>query len=255
MIAHAPREFVLSRVVPVVSHPAFSPVLRAAGDVAAGFIRCTSSYWTVAADRLHPRLAGRFWSKASYGARAGSGYDSRRFRAWFLGLGNGCRAYRVGRLQTSQVLVEISLVASCWRLARLIVTPLGALVAVRVLTALFFKFVNAQPVSDLIELPFWALARVGFYAPCAGDGCVDGLMIGRGSPARPRQICQRHPRQTMVALCSPTAAGAGAAARWRTPGPYLCGALSWLAGAASGVGDRGRLARAAHRSCLGRPPA
>jgi len=125
---------------------------------------------------------------------------------------------------TSQVLVAISLVA-LWRLARLIVTRSPRWSPCCAGRRHLLHFVDAQPVSDLIELPLLgAGAAWSFYRGLAcGARLVDGCLLGPvAPPARPTANMSRPPRITMVAFMS-RARRRGAC--WRTPGPYLCGAL------------------------------
>src|SRR5262249_26367816 len=126
----------------------------------------------------------------------------------------------------SQLLVAVSLWA-VWRLARSIVTPLGALISVLVLEGvLFFNYGTPNLFPGLIELPFWALATWSFF--------------------RALPVCRSRGRM-LLGLCLAGAAyakyvGAVLAAvmigfmlveprarrRWRTPGPYLCAGLCLL---------------------------
>ena len=120
-------------------------------------------------------------------------------------------------------MVAISLVAR-WRRARLIVTPLGALVAVLVLDgAIFFNFMTPNLYPDLIELPFWALAAWSFYRALRWGRLADWLLLGLWlAGAAYGKYVSALLALTMVGfmLAEPRARRC-----WRTPGPWLCGAL------------------------------
>jgi 4-amino-4-deoxy-L-arabinose transferase-like glycosyltransferase len=155
------------------------------------------------------------------------GYDQPPFQGWLLGFLDSAFGYqRWVVFLASQALVAICLWA-VWRLARLIVTPLGALLSVMLLDGiLFFNFASPNLFPDLIELPFWALATWSFYRALRFGRLLDWLLLGLClAGAAYGKYVSFVLALVMVGfmLLEPQARRV-----WRTPGPYLCAALCLL---------------------------
>jgi hypothetical protein len=155
------------------------------------------------------------------------GYDQPPFQGWLLGFLDSVFGYqRWVVFLASQILVAICLWA-VWRLARLIVTPLGALISVMLLDGvLFFNFASPNLFPDLIELPFWALATWSFYRALRFGRLLDWLLLGLClAAAAYGKYVSFVLALVMVGfmLLEPQARRA-----WRKSGPYLCAALCLL---------------------------
>jgi hypothetical protein len=155
------------------------------------------------------------------------GYDQPPFQGWLLGFLDGLFGYqRWAVFLASQVLVAICLWA-VWRLARLIVNPLGALISVMLLDGiLFFNFASPNLFPDLIELPLWALATWSFYRALRFGRLLDWLILGLClAGAAYGKYVSFVLALVMIGfmLIEPQARRS-----WRTPGPYLCAALCLL---------------------------
>jgi hypothetical protein len=140
-------------------------------------------------------------------------------------------AYRVvGRVEVVYLLGPLSAVVclyAVWRLARRLVGPLEALIAVIALEGVhFYQFSVVKFAHDQMQLPFWALTALFLYRALTEARTRDWLLSG-----------------AMLALCfwSKYAAFALAGSvglfllldkdarrAWRTPGPYLM-ALAFMA--------------------------
>src|SRR5262249_41975996 len=146
-------------------HQSAPILLRARPDaLLAGFLLLHVVVWTVLPIAFTHALPVDLVEGVVWGQGWQLGYDQPPFQAWFLGLADSLTgSQRCAVYLLSQILVAISL-GAVWRLARLIVAPLGALVAVLVLDGvLFFNFLTPNLFPDLIELPFWALSAWSFY--------------------------------------------------------------------------------------------
>lgn len=155
------------------------------------------------------------------------GYDQPPFQGWLLGFLDGLFGYqRWTVFFASQVLVAICLWA-VWRLSRLIVSPLGALLSVMLLDGvLFFNFASPNLFPDLIELPFWALATWSFYRALRFGRRFDWLILGLclAGAAYGKYVSF----VLALVMIGFMAIEPQARRSWRTPGPYLCATLCLL---------------------------
>lgn len=155
------------------------------------------------------------------------GYDQPPFQGWLLGFLDITLGYqRWVVFLASQVLVATCFWA-VWRLARLIVNPLGALLSVTLLDGvLFFNFGSPNLFPDLIELPFWTLATLSFYRALRFERLLDWLLLGfclAGAAYGKYVSFLLALAMIGFMLIEPQARRA-----WRKPGPYLCAALCLL---------------------------
>jgi hypothetical protein len=142
------------------------------------------------------------------------------FQAWLLGAANWLTEYQRWAIYLlSQLLVAIGFWA-IWRLARLMTSPLGALVSVLTLEGvLFFNFMTPNLFPDLIELPFWALATGSFYRALRFRHLHDWVLLGLWLAAA---AYAKYVGAVLAAvmigfmLIEPQARRC-----WRTPGPYV----------------------------------
>src|SRR5262249_43082965 len=123
----------------------------------------------------------------------------------------------------SQLAIAVSFWA-IWQLARSIVSPLGALIAVLLLegTATFTRY-SPEFNANIVELPFWALAGWSFHRALrlhrSGDWALLGVWLALAGYGK-----------YVAALLAATMVGfllldPLARRSWRTAGPYLCAAI------------------------------
>jgi Dolichyl-phosphate-mannose-protein mannosyltransferase len=148
-------------------------------------------------------------------------------QAWLLGATDWLVGYQRWAIYlVSQILITTGFWA-VWRVARLIVTPLGALVAVLTLEGVvFFNFMTPNLFPDLIELPFWALATWSLFRALRFGRRSDWLLLGLWlAGAAYAKYVGAILAAVMIAfmLIEPQARRC-----WRTAGPYLAAGLCLL---------------------------
>jgi hypothetical protein len=210
------------RTAPAAASPWSMP-----GRLMAGYVLLHLVVWTLMPLAFAHALPVDLVEGVVWGQGWQLGYDQPPFQAWFLGAADSLFGYqRWAVYLLSQILVAVSLVA-IWRLARMIVSPVGALVAVMILDGtIFFNLMTPNLYPDLIELPFWALAAGSFYRALRFGRRSDWLLLGLWlAGAAYGKYVGALLAATMVAfmLAEPQARRC-----WRTAGPYLCGGLCLL---------------------------
>jgi len=123
----------------------------------------------------------------------------------------------------SQVAVAVSFWA-VWRLASLIVRPLGALIAVLLLEGIaYFTRISPEFNPNVLQLPFWALAAWSFYRAIRSGGVRDwallGLWLALAAYSKYSSVF------LALAMIGFLVLDSQARSSWRTPGPYLCAAV------------------------------
>ena len=147
-------------------------------------------------------------------------YPQPPLQAWLLGGIDWLTGYqRWAVYLVGQLLVAIAFWA-VWRLARSIVSPLGALVSVLILEGVpFFNLMTPNLFPDLVELPFWALATGAFYHALRFGRLRQWALLGLWLAAA---AYAKYVGAVLAAvmigflLVEPHARRS-----WRTPGPYL----------------------------------
>jgi 4-amino-4-deoxy-L-arabinose transferase-like glycosyltransferase len=152
------------------------------------------------------------------------GYSQPPLQAWLLGTADLLSGYQRWTVYLlSQLLVAVSF-WGVWRLAALIVSPLGALLSVLILEGVpFFNFMTPNLYPDLIELPFWALAGWSLYRALRFARPLDWALLGVWlAIAAYGKYVSALLAAVMVGfmVVEPQARRC-----WRTPGPYLCAVL------------------------------
>jgi hypothetical protein len=155
------------------------------------------------------------------------GYDQPPLQAWLVGAVDWTFGYRRWAVfLTSQILVAVCLWA-VWRLARSIVTPLGALVSVLLLEGvLYFNVGSPNLFPDLIELPAWALSVASLHRALRRGSPFDWAVLGLClAAAAYGKYTSAVLAAVMVGflLLEPEARRS-----WRSPGPYLCASVCLL---------------------------
>src|SRR6266404_7074703 len=129
----------------------------------AAFLALHLLVWTALPALLYPNLPLDLIEALTYGREWQLGYDKLPPLPWWLIEGT----YRLFGSDTALYLVAQATVVAAfclvWVLARRLVGPLGALVAVLIVDGLhYFNFTAPKFNHDVIQLPLWALAGVSF---------------------------------------------------------------------------------------------
>jgi 4-amino-4-deoxy-L-arabinose transferase-like glycosyltransferase len=139
--------------------------------------------WTALPAALYPNLPLDLIEALTYGREWQLGYDKLPPLPWWLVE----IIYRLVGLDTAYYLMaEVTVLAAfalVWSLARRLVGPAGALVAVLTIDGLhYFNFTAPKFNHDVIQLPFWALAGVSFHTALRSGQlrhwCLLGVALG-----------------------------------------------------------------------------
>lgn len=181
--------------------------------------------WTALPAALYPNLPLDLIEAHVYGREWQLGYDKLPPLPWWM-------VEAVGRVfgadlflyALAQVAV-LSAFALVWAMARRLVGPLAALVAVLLLDGLhYMHFTAAKFNHDVIQLPFWALAGVAFWAALRSGRLLDWALLGLGLGLA------LWAKYFVVVLALPLGlfllVDRQARAHWATPGPYVAAAVA-----------------------------
>jgi len=138
-----------------------------------------AALWTLLPATLYPNLPLDLIEALTYGREWQLGYDKLPPLPWWLIEGT----YRLFGSDTALYLVaQVTVVAAfglVWVLARRLVGPLGALVAVLIVDGLhYFNFTAPKFNHDVIQLPLWALAGVSFHGALRSGRLRDWAGLG-----------------------------------------------------------------------------
>jgi 4-amino-4-deoxy-L-arabinose transferase-like glycosyltransferase len=184
-----------------------------------------AALWTTLPATLYPNLPLDLIEALTYGREWQLGYDKLPPLPWWLVE----IAYRLFGADTVYYLVaQITVLAAfalVWTLARRLVGPAGALVAVLIVDGLhYFNFTAPKFNHDVIQLPFWALAGLSFHAALRGgrlrDWCLLGLSFGLALWAKYFIVMLALPLAFFLVL-DPRARPA-----LKTPGPYVAALIA-----------------------------
>ncbi|MBI4275403.1 MAG: glycosyltransferase family 39 protein [Rhizobiales bacterium] len=135
--------------------------------------------WTALPTAIYPNLPLDLIEAMTYGREWQLGYDKLPPIPWWvieilrIVIGHDFAYYAF-----AQVTV-IAAFAIVWAMARSLVGPLGALVAIFVIDGLhYFNFTAAKFNHDVVQLPFWALAGYAFWSALRGGKIVWWLVLG-----------------------------------------------------------------------------
>jgi 4-amino-4-deoxy-L-arabinose transferase-like glycosyltransferase len=205
----------------VAASPAAGPALLA------GFILLHVAVWTIlplAFTHSLPRdvVQGIMWSQGWQ-----LGYDQPPFQAWILAAVDWLAGYRRWAIFLASQLLVATAFWAVWRLARLVVSPLGALVSVLLLDGvIFFNYNTRNLYPDLIGLPLWTLATLAFYRALRlarlADWAVLGLSLAAAAYGKYTSAI------LAVVMIGFMLVEPQARRHWRLPGPYLCAGICLL---------------------------
>jgi 4-amino-4-deoxy-L-arabinose transferase-like glycosyltransferase len=138
-----------------------------------------AAVWTVLPATLYPNLPLDLIEALTYGREWQLGYDKLPPLPWWV-IEVAYRAFGVDTVYylISQITV-LAAFALVWILARRLVGPAGALVAVLIVDGLhYFNFTAAKFNHDVIQLPFWALAGLAFHGALRTGRMRDWCLLG-----------------------------------------------------------------------------
>ena len=186
-----------------------------------------AALWTALPATLYPNLPLDLIEALTYGREWQLGYDKLPPLPWWIIE----IAYRLFGVDTVYYLIaQVTVLAAfalVWMLARRLVGPAGALVAVLIVDGLhYFNFTAAKFNHDVIQLPFWALAGLAFHGALRGgrlrDWCLLGLALGIALWAKYFVIILAAPLALFL-LLDPDARPA-----LRTAGPYVAALVALI---------------------------
>ena len=176
--------------------------------------------WTALPSALYPNLPLDLIEALTYGREWQLGYDKLPPLPWWIIEA----AYRLfGPDAVFYLIAQLTVLAAfalVWLLARRLVGPVGALVAVLIIDGLhYFNFTAAKFNHDVIQLPFWALAGLAFHGALRGgrmrDWCLLGLAGGLALWAKYFVVMLAVPLALFLLV------DRDARPALKTPGPYV----------------------------------
>jgi 4-amino-4-deoxy-L-arabinose transferase-like glycosyltransferase len=145
----------------------------------AAFALLHATLWTALPSALYPNLPLDLIEALTYGREWQLGYDKLPPLPWWVveiayqAFGIDAVYYLIAQIT---VLAAFALV---WMLARRLVGPTGALVAVLIVDGLhYFNFTAPKFNHDVIQLPFWALAGLAFHGALRTGRLRDWTLLG-----------------------------------------------------------------------------
>jgi 4-amino-4-deoxy-L-arabinose transferase-like glycosyltransferase len=184
-----------------------------------------AALWTALPATLYPNLPLDLIEALTYGREWQLGYDKLPPLPWWVVE----IAYRLFGVDWVYYLMsQITVVAAfalVWMLARRLVGPVGALVAVLIVDGLhYFNFTAPKFNHDVIQLPFWALAGLAFHGALREgklrDWCLLGIAGGLALWAKYFVVMLAAPLALFLVL-DPQARPA-----LRTAGPYVAALIA-----------------------------
>jgi 4-amino-4-deoxy-L-arabinose transferase-like glycosyltransferase len=154
-------------------------IAAAPGRALACFLLLHAAVWTALPSLLYSNLPLDLIEALMYGREWQLGYDKLPPLPWWLVE----IAYRlVGHDFAYYLLAQIAVAAgfvAVWAMARPLIGPLGALLAVLILDGLhYLNYTSAKFNHDVIQLPFWGLAGFAFHRALRGGANKHWLLLG-----------------------------------------------------------------------------
>jgi len=145
----------------------------------AAFLALHVLVWTALPALLYPNLPLDLIEALTYGREWQLGYDKLPPLPWWLvELVHQLVGVDTAYYALAQVAV-VGAFAVVWLMARPLVGPVGALVAILVLDGLhYFHYTAAKFNHDVIQLPLWALAGYAFHAGLRHGRVAHWLLLG-----------------------------------------------------------------------------
>jgi hypothetical protein len=194
------------------------------------FLLLHFAVWTALPAALYPNLPLDLIEALTYGREWQLGYDKLPPLPWWLVelthrlLGRDVFYYALAQ---SAVVVAFLFV---WALARRIVGPVRALVAVLIIDGLHYvHFTAAKFNHDVIQLPFWAMAGYAYWAALRHGRLIHwlllGLALGIAVWAKYFVVVLAFPMGLFLLIDK------SARQHFRTPGPYVALAVALIVAA------------------------
>jgi len=186
-----------------------------------------AALWTALPASLYANLPLDLIEALTYGREWQLGYDKLPPLPWWVVE----IAYRLFGLDTVYYLIaQITVLTAftlVWMLARRLVGPAGALVAVLIVDGLhYFNFTAPKFNHDVIQLPFWALAGLAFHGALRGgrmrDWCLLGVSLGGALWAKYFVVMLAAPLGLFLLI------DRDARPALRTAGPYVAALIALL---------------------------
>jgi 4-amino-4-deoxy-L-arabinose transferase-like glycosyltransferase len=149
------------------------------GRAFAVFLVLHAAIWITLPAALYPNLPLDLIEALTYGREWQLGYDKLPPLPWWLVE----VVYRIfGRDVFYYALAQAAVIAAfalIWKIARPLVGPLGALMALLIVDGLHYvHFTAAKFNHDVIQLPFWALAGYSFHAALRRGKLIHWVLLG-----------------------------------------------------------------------------
>jgi len=191
----------------------------------AAFALVHVALWTALPAALYPNLPLDLIEALTYGREWQLGYDKLPPLPWWL-IEIAYQAFGVDWVY--YLIAQITVLAAfglVWLMARRLVGPAGALVAVLIVDGLhYFNFTAPKFNHDVIQLPFWALAGLAFHAALRGgrmrDWCLLGIAGGMALWAKYFVVMLALPMAAFLIL------DRDARPALRTAGPYVAALIA-----------------------------
>jgi 4-amino-4-deoxy-L-arabinose transferase-like glycosyltransferase len=191
----------------------------------AAFALLHAALWTALPAALYPNLPLDLIEALTYGREWQLGYDKLPPLPWWL-IEVAYRAFGVDWVY--YLIAQITVLAAfalVWLLARRLVGPVGALVAVLIVDGLhYFNFTAPKFNHDVIQLPFWALAGFSFHGALRKgqmrDWCLLGIAGGLALWAKYFVVMLALPMAAFLLL------DRAARPALRTAGPYVAALIA-----------------------------
>ncbi len=205
----------------------FDLIARRPDAAFGGFLVLHFVVWTVLPTLLYANLPLDLIEALTYGHQWQFGYDKLPPLPWWL----VAIAHRVWATDASYyALAEIAVVvafAAVWAMARPLVGAIGALVAVLIIDGVhYFQYTAVKFNHDVVQLPLWALAGLGYYRGLKGGRIGSWLLCGFAVGAA------LWAKYFVVVLAAPLALflllDRDARRSLRTPGPWLAIAAAFI---------------------------
>jgi 4-amino-4-deoxy-L-arabinose transferase-like glycosyltransferase len=191
----------------------------------AAFALVHAALWTALPATLYPNLPLDLIEALTYGREWQLGYDKLPPLPWWL-IEVAWQAFGVDwvcyLIAQATVLAAFALV---WLMARRLVGPVGALVAVLIVDGMhYFNFTAPKFNHDVIQLPFWALAGLAFHGALRDgrmrDWCLLGIAGGMALWAKYFVVMLALPMAAFLVL------DRDARPALRTAGPYVAALIA-----------------------------
>jgi Dolichyl-phosphate-mannose-protein mannosyltransferase len=159
--------------------PLIDRIAAAPGRAFAGIMLLHAVVWTGLPALLYPNLPLDLIEALIYGREWQLGYDKLPPLPWWLvEIVYRLIGHDTGYYLLAQAAVVAAL-ACVWTMARPLIGPIGAAVAVLIVDGLhYLNYTAAKFNHDVIQLPFWALAGFAFHRALRGGELRHWLLLG-----------------------------------------------------------------------------